>query len=108
MHITCIFLYNTFYITNINISHAVTKKSKGSAALTISSLTKEISDGIVFIFGGVTDAFGAAQEEMLMVLKYIDRKALEISQNNLEYLVRKSSVVPGLIYNYGGIFRQAC
>ena len=95
-------------MTNINTFHAVTKKSKGSAALTISSLTKEVSDGIVFIFGGVTDAFGAAQEEMLMVLKYIDRKALEISQNNPEYLVRKSSVVPGLIYNYEGTFRQAC
>ena len=51
-------------MTNINTFHAVTKKSKGSAALTISSLTKEVSDGIVFIFGGVTDAFGAAQEEI--------------------------------------------
>ena len=51
-------------MTNINTFHAVTKKSKGSAALTISSLTKEVSDGIVFIFGGVTDAFGAAHECM--------------------------------------------
>ena len=88
--------------------YAVTKKSKGSAALTISSLTSEISDGIVFIFGGVTDAFGAAQEELLMVLKYIDIKATEISQTKPEYLLRKSSSVPGLIYNYGGTFRQAC
>ena len=45
----------------------MTKESKGSAALTISSLIKELRDGIVFIFGGVTDAFGAAQEELLIL-----------------------------------------
>lgn len=37
--------------------------------LTLASLKNEIGDGIVFIFGGVTDAFGAAQEEMSIVTR---------------------------------------
>ena len=86
---------------------SVTKKAKGSAELTISSLYKEINDGVVFIFGGITDAFVAAQEELVIVLKDIDARAIVINEKNQEYLQRKSKIVPGLIYNYGGSCRQA-
>ena len=66
------FHLNYFFIP---YHHTVTKKSKESAILTIDSLNKEIDKGVVFIFGGLTDAFGAAQEELLIVLKDIDVKA---------------------------------
>ena len=84
----------------------MTKKAKGSAELTISSLYKEINDGIVFIFGGITDAFVAAQEELIIVLKDIDAKAVTINEKNPEYLQRKSEIVPGLVYNYGGQYKK--
>ena len=61
---------------------SVTKKAKGSAELTISSLYKEINDGVVFIFGGITDAFVAAQEELVIVLKDIDARAIVINSYN--------------------------
>ena len=92
----------------INFYISVTKKAKGSAELTMSSLCKEINDGVVFIFGGITDAFVAAQEELVMVLKDIDKKAIAINQMNPGYLKRKSKVAPDLVYDYGGSFRQAC
>jgi hypothetical protein len=59
---------NIFLIT-------VTKKGGGSSDLTIESLEIELGDGIVFLFGGMTDAFVAAQDEMVTVMKHIDQRA---------------------------------
>ena len=86
----------------------MTKKAKGSSVLTLASLKNEIGDGIVFIFGGVTDAFGAAQEEMLIVLREIDSLALLMHAKNPDYLRRQSKIVEGLVYEYWGNFRQVC
>ena len=97
-------LYDFF----ISYHHTVTKKSKESMILTIESLNKEIDKGVVFIFGGLTDAFGAAHEELLIVLKDIDVKASIIKNSTPNYLCRKSDVLPGLVYDYGGALRQAC
>lgn len=99
------FHLNRFFIS---YHHTATKKSKESAILTIDSLNKEIDKGVVFIFGGLTDAFGAAQEELLIVLKDIDVKASIIKNSTPNYFCRKSDVLPGLVYDYGGAFRQAC
>ena len=76
--------------------------------LTLASLKDEIGDGIVFIFGGVTDAFGAAQEEMSIVLREIDALALLMHARDPNYLRRQSKIVEGLVYEYGGNFRQVC
>ena len=46
----------------MNVNVTVTKKAAGSSLLTIESLQQELGDGVVFIFGGITDAFGAAQD----------------------------------------------
>ena len=99
------FHLNYFFLS---YHHTVTKKSKESAILTIDSLNKEIDKGVVFIFVFITDEFGAAQEELLIVLKDIDVKASIIKNSTTNYLCRKSDVLPGLVYDYGGALRQAC
>lgn len=86
----------------------MTKKSKGSSNLTMASLKGEVAEGIVFLYGGVTDAFGAAQNEMIIVLREIDKLAKKIYEQKPSYLQRNSEVVPNLVYKYGGEFRQAC
>ena len=88
--------------------YTVTKKAVGSSILTIESLEEELNDGIVFIFGGITDAFGAAQDEMTRVMRHIDERANEICGLNKSILLRKSVNIPDLIYDYGGSFREAC
>ena len=75
------------------VDNTVTKKAVGSAHLTTMSLEDELLWGLIFIFGGVTDAFGAAQEEMLMVMRYIDRRAREMSEENPDILLRKSTII---------------
>ena len=86
----------------------MSKKAVGSSNLTIESLEEELKEGIVFIFGGLTDAFGAAQDEMIIVMRYIDKRAIELSSVNRTLLLRQSMVIPGLLYDYGGSFREAC
>lgn len=86
----------------------VSKKAIGSSNLTIESLKQELQEGIVFIFGGITDAFGAAQDEMIIVMRYIDKQAVKLSSVNKTLLLRQSIVIPGLVYDYGGTFREAC
>ena len=71
-------------------------------------MEEELNDGIVFIFGGITDAFGAAQDEMTRVMRHIDERANVISGLNKSILLRKSVNIPDLIYDYGGSFREAC
>ena len=86
----------------------VTKKAVGSSQLTIESLEKEIGDGIVWVMGITTDAFGAAIEEAILVLRHIDTRASEMYLTTPEILQRPSLVIPRQIYKYGGKFREAC
>ena len=83
----------------------VTKKGAGSADLTIQSLENELGDGIVFLFGGMTDAFVAAQDEMVTVMKHIDQRAKEVSNKSPGILLRKSKI-DGLSYDHSGRFRE--
>ena len=76
--------------------------------LTIESLEKEIGDGIVWVMGITTDAFGAAIEEATPVLSHIDTRASDMYLTRPEILQRPSLVIPRQIYKYGGKFREAC
>ena len=95
-------------MNDLQLYMTVSKKAIGSSNLTIESLKEELQEGIVFIFGGITDAFGAAQDEMIIVMRYIDKQAVELSLLNKTLLLRQSIVIPGLVYDYGGTFREAC
>ena len=92
----------------LRLDTTVTKKAVGSSKLTIESLQKEIGIGMVWIMGITTDAFGAAVEEAVIVLKHIDQLAMELYMTSPHLLQRQSKIVPGLTYTYGGKFRQAC
>ena len=87
----------------------VTKKGAGSSELTIQSLEDELGDGIVFLFGGMTDESFAAQDEMVMVMvmKYIDKRAKEVSAKSPGILLRISKI-EGLSYDHSGCFRETC
>ena len=74
----------------------VTKKALGSSQLTIESLETEIGDGIVWIMGVTTDAFGAAVEEEILVLRHIDSRASDMYLLSPETFYRKSLVIPNL------------
>ena len=91
----------------MNVNVTVTKKAAGSSLLTIESLQQELGDGVVFIFGGITDAFGAAQDEMISVMRYIDNHAKVVSEIVPGILIRKSKI-DGLFYDHSGTFREAC
>lgn len=92
----------------LRLDTTVTKKAVGSSKITIESLENELGDGLVWIMGITTDAFGAAVEEAVLVLRHIDSRAekLTITQQNL--LHRPSLVIPGQVYKYGGRFRESC
>jgi hypothetical protein len=53
----------------LRLDTTVTKKALGSSRITIESLETEVGDGIVWIVGITTDAFGAAVEEAALVLR---------------------------------------
>lgn len=62
----------------LRLDTTVTKKALGSSQLTIESLETEIGDGVVWIMGVTTDAFDAAVEEAILVLRHIDRRASDM------------------------------
>jgi hypothetical protein len=62
----------------------------------------------VWIMGITTDAFGAAVEEAILVLRHIDVRASEIYKKNPDVLHRKSLVIPEQVYKYEGNFRETC
>lgn len=76
--------------------------------LTIESLMKELGDGVIYIMGITTDAFGAAVEEGILVLKHIDKIAMKMSAEVPGVLRRDSTAIPGQSYDYGGRFRELC
>jgi hypothetical protein len=92
----------------LRLDTTVTKKALGSSQLTIESLETELGDGIVWIMGITTDAFGAAVEEAILVLKHIDIRACNIYLQTPDVLHRKSLLIPRQVYKYGGKFRVAC
>ena len=75
-------------MNDLQLCMTVSKKAIGSSNLTIESLKEELQEGIVFIFGGITDAFGAAQDEMIIVMRYIDKQAVKLSSVNKTLLLR--------------------
>lgn len=78
----------------LRLDTKVTKKALGSSQLTIESLETEIGDGIVWIMGVTTDAFGAAVEEEILVLRHIDSRASDMYLLSPEKFYRKSLVIP--------------
>ena len=90
----------------LRLDTTVTKKALGSSHLTIESLETELGDGIVWIMGITTDAFGAAVEEAKLVLRHIDKRASEIYLQSPDMLHRKSLNITGQVYKYGGKFRE--
>ena len=92
----------------LRLDTTVTKKALGSSRITIESLETEVADGIVWIMGITTDAFGAAVEEAALILKHIDERASQIYLKSPDLLHRRSAIIPGLIYKYGGRFRELC
>lgn len=55
----------------------------------------------------MTDAFVAAQDEMVMVMKHIDKRAKEVSAKSPGILLRMSKI-EGLSYDHSGCFRETC
>lgn len=82
----------------LRLDTTVTKKAVGSSKLTIETLQKEIGIGMVWIMGITTDAFGAAVEEAVIVLKHIDQLAMELYMTSPHLLERQSKIVHGLTY----------
>lgn len=89
----------------LKLDYTVSKKAENSAKLTSQSLEEQLGDGIAFIMGITTDAFGAAKDEAIKVLQYIDGRAVEISLTKPELLRRHSVVILGQTYDYNGKFR---
>lgn len=92
----------------LRLDTTVTKKAVGSSNITIESLEDEIGDGIVWIMGITTDAFGADVEEAVLGLKHIDSCAEVLTLCRPTFLHRASLKVPDQFYKYGGKFREAC
>ena len=92
----------------LRLDTTVTKKALGISNITIESLESELKDGIVWIMGITTDAFGAAVEEAGLVVKYIDQRASKSYLTSPSILHRSSVNIPGQIYKYGGEFRVLC
>ena len=92
----------------LRMDTTVTKKAVGSSRITIESLESEIGDGIVWIMGATTDAFGAAVEEAILVMQHIDRRAENIHLTSPHHLERRSTVMPDQVYSYAGRFRSSC
>jgi hypothetical protein len=92
----------------LRMDTTVKKKAVGSSQLTIESLEKEVGDGIVWIMGITTDAFGAAIEEAILISRHIDRRASDMYLTTPDVLHRPSLVIPRQVYKYGGKFREAC
>jgi hypothetical protein len=69
----------------LRLDTTVTKKAIGSSKLTIESLVQELGSGIVYIMGITTDAFGAAIEEAILVLQYIDKIGAFINFHSFIY-----------------------
>jgi hypothetical protein len=90
----------------LRLDTTVTKKALGSSQLTIESLETELGDGVVWVMGITTDAFGAAVEEAKLVLRHIDTRGSEMYLQNPDKLIRKSSVISRQAYKYGGKFRE--
>ena len=86
---------------------SASKKATISFNASKESIENEITKkGVSLIFGGTTDGFGAAQNELLKLLTWADECAGGLTpEEHADYLSVKSLVDDSQIYDYGGKFR---
>ncbi|KAJ1392986.1 hypothetical protein B484DRAFT_473082, partial [Ochromonadaceae sp. CCMP2298] len=89
--------------------YPVGKKTAGAVAKTVDSLTKELTrDGLAFVHGSMSDAFNGARKTNTMLMKKCEQAAVELAARDPTALRVQSAVIPGLVFDTSGPFREEC
>jgi hypothetical protein len=94
----------TVALRGLSTVHALTKAHTASSRLIDSILADVGDEGLSRVFGGTTDAFGAAVATMQEMLQAADTKAANLPQP-LQYQCRSN---PTVVLDWSVPFRQLC